>query len=128
MNFDDYTRQVKRTVAPMNDDFHDQLHMVIGISTEAGELLDAYKKALAYGKDLDKINIGEEVGDLFWYIANLMRMLGLDFEQVLQVNVDKLMARYPEKFDSLKATTRNLEKEREILGKLGFNSKDQKGV
>lgn len=121
MDFKNYTLEVKRTVAPLPTKFEDQLHMVIGISTEAGELLDAYKKALAYGKPLDIVNVGEEVGDLFWYIANLMRMLGLDFEQVLQINVDKLRARYPEKFSSEHATNRDLTREREILSELGVD-------
>jgi NTP pyrophosphatase (non-canonical NTP hydrolase) len=96
--------------------------MAIGLSTEANEVLDAYKKAFAYGKKLDVVNVGEELGDILWYMANLMRMLDIDFESVLQINVDKLKARYPDKFDSDKAITRDLGKERAILEQLGYNS------
>lgn len=120
MDFNTYTKEVERTVAPLNEDFLDQLHMAIGIATEAGELLDAYKKAFAYGKTLDEVNVSEEVGDLMWYIANLLRMLNIDMSSVLQINVDKLKARYPEKFDQVKAQKRDLQKEREILERLGY--------
>lgn len=120
MDFNEYSNEVKRTVSYLDSEFNNQLHMAIGISTEAGELLDAYKKAFAYGKKLDVVNIGEELGDLFWYIANLMTMLGIDFESTLQINVDKLKARYPDKFDAHKAQNRNLDHEREILERLGF--------
>ena len=72
----------------LGSDFLDQLHMAIGISTEAGELLDAYKKAFAYDKDIDIVNIVEEIGDQFWYSINLCRMLNLDPEEVLKINVN----------------------------------------
>ena len=44
-------------------------HALRGIVTEVGELVDAYKKHLYYGKELDVVNIKEEIGDCFWYIA-----------------------------------------------------------
>lgn len=115
MNFKEYQDGVKRTVAHLQTDFNDQLHMSIGISTEANEVLDAYKKALAYGKPLDVVNVREELGDILWYMANLMRMLDIDFEETLEINLAKLKARYPDKFTTERATNRNLEVERSIL-------------
>jgi NTP pyrophosphatase (non-canonical NTP hydrolase) len=122
MNFAQYTDEVKRTVSELDTPLASQIHMAIGLSTEANEVLDAYKKSFAYGKKLDVVNVGEELGDMLWYMANLMRMLNISFEDVLQINVDKLKARYPDKFDSQKAMVRDLEKERAILNKLGFDS------
>jgi NTP pyrophosphatase (non-canonical NTP hydrolase) len=119
MNFEEYTEAVKRTVAKCDSPFEDRLHMAIGISTEAGELLDAFKKQLAYGKEIDYVNVMEEVGDLFWYIANLMRMLDINFQDTLQINIDKLRIRYPDKFSEDRALNRDLKKEREILEQLG---------
>lgn len=115
MNHSEYTDEIKRTAPNLGNDFIDQLHMVVGISTEAGELLDVFKKALAYGKPLDVVHLREEFGDLFWYTFNLMRMLGIDFETTLQINVEKLYARYPKGFSQADALERNLENERTIL-------------
>jgi NTP pyrophosphatase (non-canonical NTP hydrolase) len=121
MDFKEYTKETQRTMAELGQSFADQLHMAMGISTEAGELLDVYKKALAYGKEVDMVNIREEAGDLMWYLSNLLRILGIDFEQTLQVNIDKLKTRYPDKFTEDKALNRDLDKEREILEELGFD-------
>lgn len=119
MEYKDYQNESKRTCPNLNnnlrDGLADELHMVIGISTEAGELLDAYKKHFAYGKELDTVNVGEEIADLMWYISNLCRLLNISLEEMLQRNIDKLKARYPENFTQDNALNRNLEKERKIL-------------
>lgn len=119
MEYKDYQNESKRTCPNLNDNLRDgladELHMVIGISTEAGELLDAYKKHFAYGKELDTVNVGEEIADLMWYISNLCRLLNISLEEMLQRNIDKLKARYPENFTQDNALNRNLEKERKIL-------------
>ncbi len=95
----------------------DSLHALIGISTESGELLDAFKKHIFYGKAIDQANIKEEIGDLMWYVALLCNANGFDFYKILETNIEKLKARYPEGFKKEQATDRNLAKEREILEK-----------
>ena len=47
-----------------------------------------------YQKPLDVENVKEELGDLLFYMSNLMQSVGLSFEEVLQHNVDKLSVRY----------------------------------
>ncbi len=91
------------------------LHATMGVSTEAGELLDAVKKTLFYGKPLDTVNLKEEVGDLFWYMAILCDELGLSFEEAMERNIAKLKARYGDKFSEEMAQNRNLELERATL-------------
>lgn len=93
----------------------DVLHAIIGISTEAGELLDAAKKYLFYAKDIDYVNLDEEIGDILWYIAIYCNARNITIESLMQQNIAKLMERYPEKFTSEKAINRNLDKEREVL-------------
>jgi NTP pyrophosphatase (non-canonical NTP hydrolase) len=93
----------------------DILHAALGIATEAGELLDPFKKAMFYGKSIDLVNIDEEVGDILWYVAIYLNARGLTFEQVMQQNIDKLRTRYPEKFTSEQAINRDLDAERETL-------------
>ncbi len=119
MEYKDYQKETKRTCPKLSDNLReglvDELHMVIGISTESGELLDAYKKHFAYGKELDVINVGEEIADIMWYISNLCRLLNIDLEEMQQRNINKLRARYPEKFTQEDALNRNLDIERQIL-------------
>lgn len=115
MKINEYLVECSRTCRDLGNKFSNQLHMVIGASTETGELLDIYKKILAYGKELDIVNISEEIFDCFWYLVNLCRMLNIDIEQGLQTNIDKLRTRYPEKFTKYDAINRDLKKERDVL-------------
>lgn len=72
----------------------DLVHAGMGISGESGELLDAIKKHVVYGKELDRMNIIEELGDLMFYMHAMMNLLGISEQQVLQHNACKLMVRY----------------------------------
>jgi NTP pyrophosphatase (non-canonical NTP hydrolase) len=74
------------------------LHGGLGISGEAGELLDAIKKHVMYGKELDKANVLEELGDICWYMAIVLEAVGSSFEEIMQLNKDKLERRYPDGF------------------------------
>jgi len=92
------------------------LHGVCGIANESGEIMEAVKKYLFYGKPLDNTNLVEELGDLLWYIGITIDALGSSFEEVMEKNVKKLRARYKKgKFDAEDAEHRNLDKEREAL-------------
>ena len=91
------------------------MHSAFGMATEAGEFLDALKKHVFYGKELDRVNLREELGDMFWYIAIACDELGVDFEPIMQRNIEKLKARYGEKFTEEAAENRDLETERKIL-------------
>lgn len=90
-------------------------HYFVGAGTEAGELLDAIKKSIIYGKPLDVVNLKEECGDLLWYIARACDCLGFTFEEVMELNINKLKARYGEKFTEDAALNRDLDKERAVL-------------
>lgn len=70
------------------------LHMGIGISGEAGELLDAIKKAVIYRKPLDLSNVIEELGDIEFFLEGLRQELGLTREITIQGNIEKLGKRY----------------------------------
>lgn len=91
------------------------LHAAIGLDTEQAEIQDAIKKHIFYGKPLDKVNIAEEMGDLFWYLAILSNALGVSFEDIMAKNNAKLKARFGEKFTEEKANNRDLDTERKIL-------------
>lgn len=117
----EYIKLVKRTEStkdPVQSEFGVNsriLHACMGAVTETGELLDACKKSMFYGKQLDKVNLAEEIGDVFWYAAILCDELGVTFEEVFEVNINKLKKRYAEKFTDEEAEVRDLSAERKIL-------------
>lgn len=71
------------------------IHMIMGLSGEAGELLDAIKKHVIYRKPLDKENVIEELGDLEFYMEGLRQAVGVTRDECLKANIDKLGKRYP---------------------------------
>lgn len=93
----------------------DLLHAGMGLVTESGEFMDMLKKHIFYGKTRDEVNLKEEIGDVLWYAAIALEALGTSFDEVMERNIAKLKARYPEKFTEENAINRDLDKEREIL-------------
>ena len=90
------------------------VHAIYGICTEAGEISEAFLKAAESG-NFDEVNLKEEAGDLMWYLAMLFREIGTNFPDIAATNINKLEARFPEKFTQEKAYNRDLDTEREIL-------------
>lgn len=88
------------------------LHYLLGIHTEGAELADAAKRAIFYGRPLDRVNAIEEVGDLLWYVARLLDLLDSSFGEAMERNIAKLRARYPDGFDEADAVDRDLDAER----------------
>lgn len=70
------------------------LHMGVGICGEAGELIDAIKKAVIYNKELDVRNVIEELGDIEFYMEGLRQGLGISREVTIEANLAKLSIRY----------------------------------
>lgn len=89
-------------------------HSIVGLMTEAHELMEALLKMLETG-EVDIVNLREEFGDTMWYQAIGLDAIGSDFEEAGSINIAKLAARYPEKFTEENALNRNLVKERAIL-------------
>lgn len=92
------------------------LHSAQGLMTESGEFMDVVKRAMQYGKPVDKINLLEELGDQCWYIAIALHALGSSFPEIMARNIDKLRVRFPDKFSTANALQRNLGAERRALG------------
>ena len=70
----------------------------IGIASEGGEFSEIVKKCIFQGKPLDNETIfhcKRELGDIMWYWINSCRALGLDPNEVMAENVEKLKSRYP---------------------------------
>ena len=70
----------------------------LGLSAEAGEFTEVVKKIVFQGKPLDEDNIWHmqrELGDVMWYWMQGCIALKIDPNEVIQMNIDKLKARYP---------------------------------
>ena len=80
---------------------------IFGLHGELGEVTDLIKKQLYQGHKISYDKLNEEVGDMLFYLAWLVRLYDMDFEKILQDNVDKLKKRYPEGFDSEKSINRD---------------------
>ncbi|QGT54554.1 hypothetical protein b3_0313 [Synechococcus phage B3] len=75
------------------------LTFALGASAEIGEAVEIVKKCLFQGKSFNedaKTHLIKECSDTFWYLAQLCIAMGVDFEDIMQINYDKLTARYPE--------------------------------
>jgi len=66
------------------------LHMAVGVVGEAGELIDAVKKAVFYRKPLDRENVVEELGDLEFYMEGLRQAYNITREETIAHNIHKL--------------------------------------
>jgi NTP pyrophosphatase (non-canonical NTP hydrolase) len=123
MNTQEYIRHVLRTEIPsenlrgrsQNEMFLRLLHAGLGIVTETGEFVDVLKKYLVYGREIDYLNLKEELGDLLWYIAIAIDALGVSFEQIMEANVRKLRVRYGEHASEYAALRRDIAQELDVL-------------
>lgn len=120
MNPSEYIRSALRTESPYsfmetNGVSPRVEHAVMGVVTEAGELIAAVKKSKIYGKPLDCVNLVEEAGDVMWYLAILADELGVSFEEIWDKNIAKLRQRYPDKYTDEHWLNRDTEAERRIL-------------
>jgi NTP pyrophosphatase (non-canonical NTP hydrolase) len=117
MNAEQYTVLALRT-APItpNNLKHDLAHAVMGIGGEAGEVVDIVKKHIYYGKDLDRIKVLEEMGDIFWYANFIIHLLDSSWGEVFDMNIKKLEKRYPNlRFEAEHAINRDVGAEQDAM-------------
>ena len=75
------------------------LTAALGMSAEAGEFTEVVKKIVLQGKPYNEENafhLKRELGDICWYLAQAFMALDTNFDEILQMNYEKLSARYPE--------------------------------
>lgn len=78
----------------------------LGLAGESGEVADIVKKVFMQGHPMDREHLAKELGDVCWYIAETATAIGYDLETIMQMNIDKLLARYPDGFSTEKSQHR----------------------
>jgi len=74
------------------------LTAALGLTAESGEFTEVVKKIIFQGKPYNEDNVfhmKRELGDICWYLAQACMALETTFDEVIEMNVDKLQARYP---------------------------------
>ena len=74
------------------------LTAALGLTAESGEFSEVVKKIILQGKPYNEDNVfhmKRELGDICWYIAQACMALDTTFDEIIEMNVDKLKARYP---------------------------------
>jgi len=90
-------------------DYGGILNGCLGLSGEVGEFNDMIKKWIFHEKGIDIEHAKKELGDVMWYVAMICHSAGWNLDEILEMNVSKLKARYPDGFDVQKSEHRSAE-------------------
>ena len=80
----------------------------LGLSGESGEFADHLKKNMFQGHGFNRDHQIKELGDIMWYVALGAHAMDCTLEEVMEINIAKLKARYPNGFDSEKSLNREV--------------------
>ena len=112
-NYEEFVAQVTSNASTNFVDFADRIGELdrqganierlltsgVGINAEGGEFMEIIKKMVFQGKPWNEDNKEHliiELGDIMWYVAQACMGLDISLEEVIQMNFEKLSARYPE--------------------------------
>jgi NTP pyrophosphatase (non-canonical NTP hydrolase) len=112
----EYSELALRTANDLGGRLDNIMHAAMGIAGEAGEVIDLVKKTYAYEKPLDDKKLIEEVSDILWYINLLLAVVDRTWEDVFDLNIKKLEARYPDlRFNADHAINRDVDAEQRAM-------------
>lgn len=113
---DEYLRKAlgfekTRHLSTLPIDFHDArlIEGLMGLCGETGEAMDILKKAMFQGHTIDIQELALELGDVLWYLALSIDALGYTFNDIQQMNLEKLGKRYPDGFSEERSINRDEE-------------------
>lgn len=105
MNFNEYQIEASRTINETLPPWDVESHSLHGMVGEIGELHSLYQKKYQ-GHGFDDNHAKKEVGDLLWFIAEYCTARNWSMDEIAQLNIEKLRARYPDGFDMNKSIYR----------------------
>lgn len=97
MNFDEYQQRAQGSVITHKDPLMNKTIWVLGISGEASEIAEKWKKIVAY-QDGEitaeaKAELAKEIGDVLWYLAAFAETLDLSLQEIAEANIEKVLSR-----------------------------------
>lgn len=87
------------------------LHAILGVVSEAGEMIEAFRRTYDETNEAVRVNCIEEGGDVIWYITRWLKTSDSSVQDASQRVYRKLQTRYPEKFTEAAALNRDLNAE-----------------
>ncbi len=105
MKANEYQELAARTINPRLYDYEIEQHAIHGLAGEVGELHSIYQKCYQ-GHDFDEEHAKKELGDLLWFVAEYCTAMNWELEEVMELNIEKLMKRYPDGFEDVKSINR----------------------
>lgn len=99
MSLDEYQHLAARTISENLLPFEIESHALHGITSEVGEIHGLFQKVYQ-GHQINKEHLKKELGDLLWFIAEYCTACDWSLEHIARMNIEKLMARYPDGFDA----------------------------
>ena len=111
-NFAELLKRLSELEAEADCDTPHLLTAAFGLCAESGEFTEVVKKIILQGKPYNEDNVfhmKRELGDICWYIAQACMALDTTFDEIIEMNVEKLKARYPGgEFDVHKSENRKV--------------------
>lgn len=101
----------------VDSSIEDPMIAILGIIKSSLKLLDFLKKKIYYNKSINLELFTHHSNQIISLLLVYAKLYKIDTPKSWDINIEKLRARYGEKFSSDKAINRNLEAEREILSK-----------
>jgi NTP pyrophosphatase (non-canonical NTP hydrolase) len=98
MTPNEYQKAAMRTSRTDRTTTEHLINGALGLTGEAGEVADIVKKHMFQGHSLDREHIAKELGDVLWYVAETATAIGYDLERIMNMNIYKLLKRYPSGF------------------------------
>ena len=99
MTGNEYQKLAARTINKTLHRGDTEMHALHGMAGEVGELHSIYQKQYQ-GHLFDREHAKKELGDLLWFIAEWCTSMGVELDEIMEANIEKLRARYPEGFDA----------------------------
>lgn len=99
MTGNEYQKLASRTMDLRWTSGAQETHALHGMVAEIGELHSIYQK-LFQGHAFDEEHAKKELGDLLWFVAEYCTARGWALEDVMQLNIDKLIKRFPNGFEA----------------------------
>jgi NTP pyrophosphatase (non-canonical NTP hydrolase) len=104
MEMNKYQLEAIKTTGTYGDDM--RIMAALGLAGESGEVCDILKKWAYHGHEFDWPKLGEEIGDVLWYVAIIAHACGFDLDEIARKNIEKLRKRYPDGFTSERSINR----------------------